>query len=197
MRRWFFALMAVGVVGCSDTSSVSEPVPEPDPQAILGIDLGISGLTFYKFAPDAFAAAEKSGSFWAVKGQDRELVLRYSDTGGEFLRFRVGANSLNRRPNGTYFATGDSIQISVTVDATGKMKYSFEPSGLRFSSWDPAELTLGYSRADGLNTLVGLPGIYRRDSWLLGWLPLPTVNLFGNTAKADVKHFTDFALALD
>jgi hypothetical protein len=193
MRRWLFALVALAVVGCSD-QTISEP--DPQPQSLLGINLGLGGLTFFRFESSAYAAAEKSGSFWAVKGQDRQLTLKYSDTGTEFVRFEVNANSLYRRPNGALFQDGDSILISVTVDASGRMRYAFQPSGLKFNSSAPARLTLDYSRADAVSKLLGAPLIFRRDYWWLGWFPVPTINLFGTAVQTDVNHFTDFALAV-
>ena len=194
MRRLFLALVAVvagGVAGCSD-SSVNEPFPPQ--QLLIG---SLPGLSFVQFESNAYAAAEKSGSFWAVKGQDRQIILKYTDTGAEFLRFEVGAKSLHKRPDGTTFQLGDSVLISVTVDASGRMSYAFEPSGLRFHPSNNATLTLSYSRADPTSLLLGLPLIYRTDDPLLGWELLPTVNLFDNSAKASVDHFTDFALAID
>lgn len=192
MRRLVFALMACVVTGCSDPT-LNEP--DPDPQAGLGLNLG--GLTFYKFERDAYVAAQKRGSFWAVKGQDRQLTLTYGDDASAFLRFEVSANSLHRRPDGTLIEAGDSVQISVTVDGTGRMKYTFEPSGLQFDVASPARLTLDYTRADPVSKLLGLPIIYRRDSLASGWVAIPTLNLLGTTAHTDVEHFTDFAIAVD
>jgi hypothetical protein len=191
MRRSFLALLSVFVVvGCSDTS-----INEPHPEQSLGLNL--AGLTFYKFERDAYTAAQKSGSFWAVKGQDREIALTYSDDGAAFVRFQVGAASLHTRPDGSAFATGDSVLISVTVDGTGRMKYTFEPSGLQFDPAAPARLTMDYSRADLVSRLLGLPVIYRRDAATSPWIATLTLNLLDNTAATDVDHFTDFAIAVD
>jgi hypothetical protein len=191
MRRSYLALLSVFlIVGCSDSS-----INEPHPEASLGLNLG--GLTFYKFERDAYTAAQKSGSFWAVKGQDRAVALSYTDDGTAFVRFEVGANSLSTRPDGTAFEAGDSVLISITVDGTGRMKYAFEPSGLQFDPSAPARLTIDHSRADLLSRLLGLPVIYRRDSPTSPWLPTLTLNLLGNTAVTDVEHFTDFAIAVD
>lgn len=187
MRRLLVALLAFSAVGCG-----KDLVTGPDRQELLALD-----LSFYSFESSAYAAAEKSGAFWAVKGEDRAVVLRYGDTGAEFLRFEVGANSLYKRPDGTLFEAGDSILITVAVDGSGRMMYSFEPSGLEFDNTNPARLTLNYARADALSKLLGLPGIYQRNSALLPWLPLPTLNLSGDVARSDVHHFTDFALAVN
>ena len=195
MRRLFLALVAVGVAGgvagCGD-SPVSAPTPPQ--QSLIG---PLPSLSFVQFESSAYAAAEKSGSFWAVRGQDRQIILRYTDTGAEFLRFEVGAKALHKRPDGTTFQLGDSVLITVNVDASGKMSYAFEPSGLRFLPSANATLTLNYSRADPASLLLGVPLIYRTNNPLLGWELLPTVNLFGNAAQANVDHFTDFALAID
>jgi hypothetical protein len=50
-------------------------------------------LEFVRFPADLAPLAETSSSFWAVKGENRELRLRYTDSSGpgsdEFLRFEV------------------------------------------------------------------------------------------------------------
>lgn len=170
MRRLVLAMAAILAAGCGEMRISGSP------QETL-----TANLLFYQFHDDAFAAAEKSGSFWAVRGQARSLTLRYGDTGAEFLRFDVGPNSLTVQ---------DSVLISVTVDGSRRFQFNFEPSGLKFAGDAPAVLTLDFTRASG----PPLPAIYSRDDALLPWTLLPT-DLLGTRASARVKHFTDFALA--
>ncbi len=91
-------------------------------------------------------------SFWAVKGQDRELEIRYagqggSGTGKEFFELVIEEQTLLRRPDGTSFADGDSIEIRVTVDPE-LFLIRFEPSGLQFNPNEPAKLGLDYDEAE-------------------------------------------------
>src|SRR5688572_23877413 len=62
MKRIVVALAATVAISCSDADQVSQPT-----QAALLT----SNLTFVRFSDDAFAAAEKNGSFWAVPGESR------------------------------------------------------------------------------------------------------------------------------
>ena len=182
MKRSAVAIIALLLAGCAESDNLAPP---------MQADLLHAEPTFYRFEETAFAAAEKSGSFWAVKGQERELVLRYTDTGEELLHFRVGPNSLTS-------LSPDSVQITVAVDAGGAFIFRFEPSGLKFNGDAPARLTLSYARATIDANLIQLAtaGIWKQELPILPWLKLPTVNLFGSEkAYTDVHDFTGFGMA--
>jgi hypothetical protein len=108
-----------------------------------------------EFVPRSLAAPPvetMDTSFWAVKGQDRRLEIRYQGQGGpgtgkKFLRLDVEEQTLLRRPDGTMFAEGDSIEIHVTVDPV-LFLVNFEPSGLRFNPDEPAKLEIDYDEAE-------------------------------------------------
>ena len=92
-------------------------------------------------------------SFWAKKGEDRRGEINFAAAPGaldtaEFMKFRVRETSLLARPDGSPFAVGDSILITITVEDVERMIFRFEPSGLRFSSSEPARLDLYYSQAN-------------------------------------------------
>lgn len=188
-NRWTAVLLlALLSVSCSDTDQFSPP-----PASLL-----TSELTFLRFTDGAFQAAEKSASFWAVPGESRSLVLRYADTGQEFLKFEVGPNSLADR---------DSVLISVAVDDAGKFSFEFAPSGLRFNDAAPAVLSLNYARtdedidADGDVDLVDAVlsvgvGIWKRELPVTPWLRIPSVNL-GSVERSNVYDFTSFGMAVD
>jgi hypothetical protein len=134
------ALLVVSLVGCSDSNS-SEPVIKPEEE-----------LEFVPVRATAPPLETTDTSFWAVKGEERELGIRFQGQGGpgtgsKFLEFKVPDNSLLRYPNGTLFQEGDSVEIRVTVDP-GLYVVDFEPSGLRFNPSDPAELELDYGEAE-------------------------------------------------
>ncbi|MBI4408538.1 MAG: hypothetical protein HY561_02440 [Gemmatimonadetes bacterium] len=197
---WKVLLIALLVACCDDAVDPSaEGVPESD-------------MSFVQFDVQLLPLAQKEGSFWAVKGQNRELVLRYvpekaGDPGEEFLEFEVSGNSLLRRPDGTAFATGDSILITVRVDDAGRFLFTFEPAGLQFDPDHPAELEVTYRLAD-----PDLDGDGDDDSedgeeerrlaiWRQGragerWFRLATVQFEDlDEAEADIVGFSRFALA--
>jgi hypothetical protein len=190
MNRLSALLLALLLISCSDADQVSQP-----PQAALSTDQ----LTFLRFSSAAYASAEKSASFWAVPGSARSVVLRYADSGAEFMRFEVGASSLS----GT-----DSVLISVAVDQGGDFTFHFSPSGLRFNPDAPAVLRINYERADDdvdrsgyvdlfdtLNLLTAT--IWKRELPGLPWLSLPSLNLLGRVEQVDVHDFTSFGMAVD
>jgi hypothetical protein len=91
-------------------------------------------------------------SFYAKKGEDRELRIFFQSTGGggeeEFLRLRVRPASLLARPDGTGFQDGDSVLITVRVADPVNILFDMEPSGLSFNPAEPAELKIHYNHAD-------------------------------------------------
>ena len=186
--RWATPLLGLLLISCSDADQFSPP----------RASLLTSQLTFLRFTDDAYQAAEKSASFWAVSGKSRTLVLRYADTGQDFLKFHVGPNTLVDR---------DSVLISVAVDDAGNFAFDFSPSGLRFNPDAPASLALNRSRtntdidADGdvdlLDELHSLQaGVWKRELPVTPWLRIPSINL-GVVERSDVYDFTSFGMAVD
>ncbi len=131
-------LLAASLLGCSDTSA-----PEVKPPA---------ELTILRLAPASPALFNPADSFYARKGEDRELRIFFEDEAGgageEYLRLRVDAPALLARPDGTPFATGDSVLITVRVVDPARILFQLEPTGLTFSADGPALLKIQYDRAD-------------------------------------------------
>lgn len=204
MRNWHgwapAVLLALAVSACSDaTGPNDESVPEGE-------------LVFLQFSAAALPLASREGSFWAVKGEGRELVLRYApeEPGGEgeeFLTFKVGGNSLLRRPDGSAFADGDSVRITVRVDAAGRFLFDFEPSGLVFDPDHGAELEIRYRRADEDYNKDGRVdaedlefesqlSIWKQERPGELWVRQGTLRIEDNDElKAKVTSFTGFAVA--
>ncbi|MGQ0816362.1 MAG: hypothetical protein ACT4O1_18185 [Gemmatimonadota bacterium] len=193
MKRWLFLLPLVVLAACSDDST------DPDERGVEEEELNI--LRFVS----ANAVAVKQASFWAVKGQDRKLDMVYAD-GEDFLEFEVDAQSLLRRPNGTLFQNGDSVLITVTLDARNLFIVYFEPSGLVFNPARPAELEINYRLADDdidgdgdedeKDTALELAlRIWRQERPGLPWLPLATLRVDDDELEARVLSFTGFAMA--
>jgi hypothetical protein len=152
-----------------------------------------------------------SASFWAVRGQDRELRMFYrSNSGGgngaEFLRLRVNKLTLDRRPDGSAIALGDSVLITVTADPT-LVAVDFQPTGLRFSTVEPAELKLRWAEGDDdLNhdgrvdssddALRQQLAIWTHEGSNDPWTKLATdLRLDVEEAEARLRGFSGFAVA--
>lgn len=139
-------LLAVGCLVLAACESTTEP-------EVIQVDE--NELQFLMFPADLAPLVTREGSFWAVAGDDRSLVLRYApepgddDEGEEFLEFKVPGDGLSRRPDGTRFQEGDSILITVRVDSQNRVLFDFEPSGLTFDPDHPAELEITYRRIGG------------------------------------------------
>lgn len=138
-----FILLAVGLLigtaACSDSTSPTDSRPP-------------ASLNVIRLAATSPALFNGVDSFYAKKGEDRELRIFFQDevggSGEEFLRLRVDAPSLLARPDGTPFAAGDSVLITVRVADPVKVLFDMEPTGLTFDPAVPAELKIHYNHAD-------------------------------------------------
>ena len=192
MKRYMFLLLAAAVgASCSDTTDPDDSKPEAQ-------------LTFLRFdSPDAITT--RTGSFWAVKGRDRELEIRYSD-GEDFLEFRVSSVSLLRAPDGRTYQDGDSVLITVTVDPTNRIIVYFEPSGLIFNPTEPARLEMNYLKADDDidhdgdhdgddESLEARLQIWKQEQPGQPWVPQNSFRIGGDEIEARIYSFTGFAMA--
>lgn len=137
--RWLLPVLVAGLAACNDSSAPDEERTDAE-------------LQFVRF-PATPPLSRLQASFWAVRGDDREVVINYlpDELGGEgeeFLEFRVPGDGLLRRPDGSFFAPGDSVQITVTVSPDGRFLFDFQPSGLVFDPDHPARLEISYRRID-------------------------------------------------
>ena len=199
---------ALLIAGCGgSTTTPVEPVVPPvggTPEA---------SLKFLKPATGTGLRTD-SVSFWAVKGQDREVAMYYRPNSGSadsvrFLRFRVRNETLLKRPDGTTFATGDSVKITIRVRDFSKLITEFSPSGLTFNPARAAELRLDFKNSDqdfnrdgSVNqadaNLVPTFAIWKQEAAGQPWFKLTSaVEVAGNLSevKADVLSFTNHAIA--
>lgn len=88
--------------------------------------------------------------FWAVRGRDVSVQIDYraGEAPHPFVRFRVPAGALAYRPDGSAFADGDSVLISLAIDSV-TFVVQFEPSGLVFNADAPAVLDVWYGGTGG------------------------------------------------
>ena len=196
-----FALLLglLGFAACSDSTSPGDTTRDP---AQLNV------VRLASTSPPLFNAAD---SFYAKKGEDRELRIYFQDqvggSGEEFLRLIVSAPSLLARPDGTPILTGDSVQIHVRVADPTRILFEMEPAGLTFDPARPAELKIHYAHADhdfnedgSINSLDS--AIEQQLAiWKQETLPDPFVRLGSlnevtlEEIDADILGFTRYAIA--
>ncbi|MEO8635369.1 MAG: hypothetical protein ABI587_08840 [Gemmatimonadales bacterium] len=202
---WPVLVLLPLAAACADSAS-QLPGPNTDSTAQQG------NLHFLRASPTAPPIADRVVSFWAVKGERRELRLMYRPAPGavdsvEFARLRVDDRSLVNRPDGTPIASGDSILITISVVDTLNLIADFQPAGLVFSPSRPARLWLKYGEADpDLNrdgvvsaadtALVLSLNIWKQEQVSALWEEVPgTVNLVELEVEADIPGFTRYAVS--
>lgn len=170
------------------------------------IEKQTTDLHFLRLSATAPPLAANVVSFYAKKGEDREVRVRFSN-GEDFLRFRVFASSLMQRPDGSAYATGDWVLITITINDPKTLNADFQPAGLKFSPQAPARLQYEFGECDGdLNgdgvvnatDVAILPTIstWRQETANGVWLKVSsTVEADINEVEADIFGFTGYALA--
>lgn len=136
------AVAALVLAACSDGSGPDDGgVKPPTELSILRLPAG---------SPPIWNPVD---SFWARKGEDRELRIYFEAPGGgpgeEYLRFQVDSPSLRAYPDGTPIQVGDSVLITIRVVDPQEIQFEFEPAGLTFDPDDPAELKIEYAETEG------------------------------------------------
>lgn len=180
----------VSTIGCSDSNS-SQPVIRPE-----------SELEFVPIGAMAPPLETTDTSFWAVKGEERELEIRFEGQGGpgtgsKFFRFKVPENALLSRPDGTLFQAGDSVEIHVSVDP-GLYRINFEPAGLRFDPSEPAELEIDYGETENDFLLrEGEFDAWRQEVSNQPWELISSLQMEElDEIEVDILGFTRYALAI-
>lgn len=194
LRRLLFALTAAALLACSDNTG-----PETRPNADLNIVLQDT------LAPPLDSTVVH---LWAKVGDGREVRINYQAPQiEEFLRFEVPGDALLRKPDGSAFAVGDSILITITVVNQTQFLFQFEPSGLQFSPEHPARLKIHYNLSnhdfddDGTvdssdDAIEHLLDIWRREGSTSPWFRVGSVK-FEETDEIDanILSFSEYALA--
>jgi len=208
--RGALLLGLLALIGCgADPGTGAGPGPGPEP---VDSTVNEAGLHFLRPAPTAPPLASRVQSFWAVRGEAREVRLMYQPRPGapdsvEFARFRVESRSLVQDQFGQPVAPGDSILITLSISDTLRLITEFQPAGLVFSPSRPARLWLKFGEADpDLNNdgivsaadtslLLDL-SIWRQeragDPWALLASMVDTVE---QEVEADIPGFTRYAVA--
>jgi len=188
-------LLAGLLAGCSGDSTGPNDVQK-----------SASDLHFLQLSPSAPALQATTVSFYAKKGEDREARVKFQN-GEDYLRFRLFGNSLSQRPDGSAFAQGDSILITITVTDAKKLQADFQPAGLKFSSSAPARLQFEFGECDGdINgdgvvnaadmALLPLISTWRQETPGAPWVKVgSTVETDISEVQAFITGFTGYALA--
>ena len=200
-RRVVALLLCTGVLlSCNDSTG---PEERSD-----------SELTFVRPAPDAPPLVVTTQSVLATKGLDAEIRLFYRPRPGrtdstEFLRLRLDARSLLRRPDGTAILNGQTVLITVTaVNTASRLEVQLEPSGLRFDPDRPAEMKIEFDECDHDFDEDGTPGdaddrdiesrlsIWRQATAGALWTRLTSrIEVDDDDVEAELVGFSNYALA--
>ena len=187
------ARIRAAVAGVADTAEV---------EVVGGV--ATPAMNFVRLAAGAPGPVALDTSFWAVKGDGRELEIRHrsgdgeDDDGDRLLEFRVPGDALLRRPDGTAFARGDSVRIHLRVDPEGRFLFDLEPSGLQFDPDHPAELRIHYRLADAESQRrEDSIFVWRREQPTAPWIRIATARLKDDDeVRAEITGFSAFSLAI-
>lgn len=205
--KHFFAIALSSVLLGTLAGCGSDSVISPDGEIRTA-----EQLRFLRPAVDAPALANPTLSFYAKRGVDREAFMYYQSRPGRsdstvFMRFKVSASSLDRRPDGSVIQMGDSVLITIRVSDPSRLILDFQPSGLRFSAAQPADLKLvfresshdfdgdGDEDADDDRAESALR-IWKQEAPGLPWMRLASRTEFSlEELEADILGFTGYAIA--
>jgi hypothetical protein len=141
IHRLLLAALVGVAAACSDGSGPNDGTKPP------------SELNVIHVASTSAPLFNPSDSFYAKRGEDREVRIFFQDAEGkageEYLRLRVDAPSLLALPDGTPVLPGDSVLIHVRVVDPSQMLFELSPAGLQFNALEPAQLKIHYDHADG------------------------------------------------
>ena len=194
------AFWALALLSCGDATA-----PAPDDTR------GPTDLRVLTVSPTAPPLATTQASFYAVQGKNAGVDLWYHARPGQrdstkFLEFRLGGSSLDRRPDGSVIAPGDSVLISVRVTDPLHLIVDFQPSGLLFSPRDLPRLRLFFGEVgDDLNgdghvdsnddALLQQLSIWRQEAPGLPWFRLSSaVVKESREVEASLGGFTGYAI---
>ena len=202
-RTFIFVVtgLLAGTAGCSDSTDLGGDDSRPPGE-----------LTIVQLSPGSPALLDPEQSFYAVRGEDREVRISFQDPGDggegeEFFRLRVRPGSLQARPDGSPIAEGDSVLITVRLGDPARILFELEPSGLTFNASEPAEIKIHYNHADpdfnddgSVNQfddqIKSRLAIWRQETLSDPFVKLGSVNIEeSEEINADILGFTRYAIA--
>ena len=198
--------LALLAAACTDATGPRHPVPPPLAESVASRSIPM--LRQGKTAP---ALATYQVAVWAYVGRASTATVSYLPAKGQtvgdpFLRFSIPKNGLIAGADGAPLKGGDSILVTLTIDATSFL-VDFQPSGVLFSKTSPATLGFWYGRAnpdlngDGVvdstdQALIQQLSIWYQGAKTTGWSQQPSINdptkqLVGTA----VYHFSQYAVS--
>ena len=171
-----------------------------------------SDLTFLRPATNAPPLANPTVSFYAVRGKNADVFIWYRPAAGrndstQFMEFKLAGSSLVSRPDGSAIAEGDSLLITINVVDPQRMIIEFQPTGLVFSSKDPARLRIWFTNAnadydgDGVVNSADTAAVQTFSLWRQEAAGAPWFKVFSTVASdskdvdANIPGFTSYAIA--
>lgn len=192
--------IALAIACSSDTVDPDEP----------GTERPSDQLNLVRLRPGAPPLEADSISFWAFRGESVEAKLYFlapgGGRGGEYMSLKLEDESLARYPDGTTFAEGDSVLITIKVVDPALVLFELAPTGLTFSAADPAELKIkvtectddldedGDEDEDDDDIEVRL-GIWRQELPGDPFVRLGTLRGDDDDLETDLSGFSRYAIA--
>jgi hypothetical protein len=124
----------------------------------------------------------------------------------KFVEFRMGPLSLDRRPDGSAIAIGDSVLITLNVTDPTHLIIDYQPSGLTFASIDEPTLKLFWvacgddlnydGKVDDADTALSQQfSIWRQEGKDQPWFKVPSFVAQGSKeVDANLGGFTGYAI---
>jgi hypothetical protein len=162
-----------------------------------------------KQSPSAPVLETYQLSFWAVKGKSANVRVQYQPVSGmsnNFLQFSIPKTGLLTGANGARLRTGDSLQITLSIDPRTFL-VAFQPSGVQFSASTPATLRMWYQNADpdlngdgvvdSTDDALSLQlGMWTSPDTFDSWTTMSSVlDPSGKSVTASVYHFSGYSVA--
>ena len=228
MKKLFLPMLMLGAVACNEANApVIDEAPESSqrlslnhlrwagPQQFTASATSLAG-DIDVLAPEYGAlfdggSGDYTASFWAVRGQWRELKVYYEDVDeeledeGKFLDLEI--TDPVALADGTPIAVGDSVLVTVTVDANF-LTVQLEPSGIQFGTGNPTELQISYRHADpdyNNDGVVNGDDAYVESNLLDMWVQEdpndPWVSVFSYQSTylkrffGTLEHFSEYAIS--
>ena len=199
LGRATLGMMLLAVLSCTNETVTGTEVRDASDLRLLHVAAGAPPL------------AATQATFWAVKGRESGVDLHYRPAAGStdstrFLEFRLGPGSLDRRPDGSLIAVGDSVLITLQVTDARHLVIDYQPSGLRFSADDKPRLKMYYSfcgddlnydgRVDaGDDAIANSLSIWQQEGVGQPWYRLASVVTKGTKeVNAQISGFTGYAI---
>lgn len=208
LPRWSGVALLVLCVACAPDRALTSTAPHRDPLT----SQGTTPPVFLSLATGAPPLVAATASFYAVRGEDREVILWYgaaadSADSSKVVRLRVPKRSLCSRTDGSPIAQGDSLLITLTIIDAARQVVQFEPAGLTFCPGRPARLTMWYHEADhdfdgdgdidaeDLAFEGGLR-IWRQASATAPWVAqASTLDVVDDELESDLTGFSNYVVA--